>query len=144
MNPEPEYEILTPAWPATAQMLVEIINNADNHEAKQWAESEVLRMGRIIEQQTERTDELEKAKERQDLVLERRNQKIVELGDKLFDMEIDLGMKDYEFQSLKNYVEVQEEDMKKLRDKNLNLKKKNRQAGDRIIELQHKIDEDKR
>ena len=44
---EPEYEDLTPSWEVTAQMLLLIIKEGTDLENKQWAESEVLRMGRI-------------------------------------------------------------------------------------------------
>lgn len=46
---EPEYEDLTPSWEVTAQMLLLIIKEGTDLENKQWAEGEVLRMGRIID-----------------------------------------------------------------------------------------------
>ena len=144
MNTEPETIDCTPTWEVTTQLLLRIIKDSTNLENKQWAESEVLRMASILDELQKRTDELEKTKERQYRVLERRNLRIADLGDKLFNMKIDLETKDDELRSLKNSSEVQKEDMKKLRDKNRNLNKLNRQAGDRIIELQHQIDEDKR
>lgn len=50
MNPEIETIDMTPTWAATAEMLLLIIKDGTNLENKQWAESEVLRMGRIIDQ----------------------------------------------------------------------------------------------
>tara|TARA_R100001594_G_scaffold16069_1_gene33374 strand:+ start:266 stop:550 length:285 start_codon:yes stop_codon:yes gene_type:complete len=46
---EPEYEDLTPSWEVTARMLLLIIKEGTDLENKQWAESEVIRMGRIID-----------------------------------------------------------------------------------------------
>lgn len=49
MNTEIETIDMTPTWAATAEMLLRIIKDGTNLENKQWAESEVLRMGRIID-----------------------------------------------------------------------------------------------
>lgn len=54
MNTEPETIDITPTWAATAEMLLLIIKDSTNLEDKQWAESEVLRMGRIIDQLEQR------------------------------------------------------------------------------------------
>jgi hypothetical protein len=40
---------IAPNWAATAQMLILIINDSTNLGHKAWAESEVVRMGRIID-----------------------------------------------------------------------------------------------
>tara|TARA_R100001015_G_C4525459_1_gene93294 strand:+ start:472 stop:675 length:204 start_codon:yes stop_codon:yes gene_type:complete len=57
MNTEPETIDITPTWAATAEMLLLIIKDGTNFENKQWAESEVLRMGRIIDQLKQREAE---------------------------------------------------------------------------------------
>lgn len=54
MNTEPETIDITPTWAATAEMLLLIIKDSTNLEDKQWAESEVLRMGRILDQLKQR------------------------------------------------------------------------------------------
>ena len=54
MNTEIETIDMTPTWAATAEMLLRIIKDGTNLDNKQWAESEVLRMGRIIDQLKQR------------------------------------------------------------------------------------------
>jgi len=49
---------MTPSWAATSQMLLLIIKDGTNLENKKWAESEVLRMGRIIDELQEQRNEL--------------------------------------------------------------------------------------
>ncbi len=52
LNPEDtmtETINIAPNWAATAQMLILIINDSTNLGHKAWAESEVVRMGRIID-----------------------------------------------------------------------------------------------
>ncbi len=41
---------LTPNWETTAQYLLLIIKDSTNLKDKAWAESEVVRMGRIIDE----------------------------------------------------------------------------------------------
>ena len=49
---------MTPSWAATAQMLILIINDSTNLGHKAWAESEVVRMGRIIDELQAQQNEL--------------------------------------------------------------------------------------
>ena len=51
---------MTPSWAEASQMLLLVIKDSTNLEDKEWAESEVLRMGRIIDKlQAQQTELLE-------------------------------------------------------------------------------------
>ena len=49
---------MTPSWAAASQMLLLVIKDSTNLEDKEWAESEVLRMGRIIDKLQAQQNEL--------------------------------------------------------------------------------------
>lgn len=55
---EPKTIDMTPSWAATSQMLLLIIKDGTNLENKEWAESEVLRMGHIIDKLQAQQNEL--------------------------------------------------------------------------------------
>tara|TARA_R110000787_G_scaffold52684_3_gene124034 strand:+ start:15870 stop:16058 length:189 start_codon:yes stop_codon:yes gene_type:complete len=40
---------LTPSWESTAKMLLAILEGGETLESSQWAKSEVVRMGKIID-----------------------------------------------------------------------------------------------
>ena len=50
MNTEPETIDVTPTWEAATQMLLLIIKDADNDEAKREAEDELLRMASLLDE----------------------------------------------------------------------------------------------
>tara|TARA_Y100000114_G_scaffold78591_1_gene72338 strand:+ start:189 stop:365 length:177 start_codon:yes stop_codon:yes gene_type:complete len=50
MNTELETIDFTPTWEVATQMLLLVINNADNDEAKREAEHELLRMASILDE----------------------------------------------------------------------------------------------
>ena len=49
MNPEIETIDMTPTWEVATQMLLLVIKDADNDEAKRQAEHELLRMASILD-----------------------------------------------------------------------------------------------
>ena len=49
---------ITPTWEGSAKALLLIINQSTVREDVEWAKSEVVRMGRIIDQQQKNTKEL--------------------------------------------------------------------------------------
>jgi len=49
---------ISPTWEGSARALLLIINQSTVREDVEWAKSEVVRMGRIIDQQQKNTEEL--------------------------------------------------------------------------------------
>ena len=49
---------IAPTWEGSARALLLIINQSTVREDVEWAKSEVVRMGRIIDQQQKNTEEL--------------------------------------------------------------------------------------
>jgi hypothetical protein len=49
---------ISPTWEGSARALLLIINQSTVREDVEWAKSEVVRMGRIIDQQQKNTKEL--------------------------------------------------------------------------------------
>ena len=50
MKNQTEYIDMTPTWEETAQMLLAIIEGSSDAEALAYAKSEIIRMGKIIDQ----------------------------------------------------------------------------------------------
>ena len=50
MNPEIETIDMTPTWEVATQILLHVIKDADNDEAKREAEHELLRMASILDE----------------------------------------------------------------------------------------------
>ena len=45
---------ITPSWEATARMLIAILEGSSTTESVEFAKSEIIRMGKIIDQQQEK------------------------------------------------------------------------------------------